>query len=275
MYRYFTITFVALLFAFTSQASVLDSTGIEKKGGRIFVIHKVDPKETLFALSRRYNVSVDEIKKENPDVENGLQINQLLRIPIGTYKEPVATTTAATGKTHELQAKETLYSLSRMYNVSVDDLKKANSGLDQNDLKIGQVLVIPVVGEVKPATAVAVEAKEEAPKVEKKPEASPKTSGMPLPQWKPGEKITESGIAELIEDDSDSPKYLAFHKYAPVGTIIMVTNEANGQTIYVRVIGTLPNTVANEKVLIKISKKAFQKLSPTDKKTRVQLVFVP
>lgn len=51
-------------------------------------------------------------------------------------------------------------------------------------------------------------------------------------------KVTESGFAEVIEGNSDSPKYLALHKTAPVGTIIQVKNEANGQKLFVRVIGS-------------------------------------
>lgn len=277
------------LIIFNLNAAVLDSTGVEKKAGRVFVLHKVDPKETLFALSRRYSVSVDEIKKENPEVESGLQINQIVKIPVGTYEENTPAqsvkTSSSSGKTHEIKAKETLYGISRMYGISVDDLKKANPGVDVNDLQIGQVIVVSAspastttnVVTVNTTTAsVPVESK---PKEEvSKPVPAPKPerrNDIPLPQWKPGEKINETGIAEIIEDNSETPKYLALHKYAPIGTIMQVTNEANSVSIFVRVIGNLPNTGANDKTIVKISKKAFQKLSPTDKRVRVQLSFIP
>ena len=46
-----------------------------------FIKHKVEPKETLYGLSKKYNVSVDEIKQKNEAVlQNGLQIGQILII---------------------------------------------------------------------------------------------------------------------------------------------------------------------------------------------------
>ena len=43
--------------------------------------HKVQPKETIFSLSKKYNVSIDEIKQQNETLlKNGLQIGQILTI---------------------------------------------------------------------------------------------------------------------------------------------------------------------------------------------------
>ena len=88
-------------------------------------------------------------------------------------------------------------------------------------------------------------------------------------------KITENGFAEVIEGNADSPKYLALHKSAPVGTIIQVKNEANGQKLFVRVIGKLQNGNPDDKVIIKISQKAYGRLSGVDKKIPVQISYIP
>ncbi|MBS7786901.1 LysM peptidoglycan-binding domain-containing protein [Flavobacterium sp. CYK-55] len=135
--------------------------------------HKVLPKETLFSLSRTYSVSVDEIKAANPELASkGLQVGQTVKIPKGktvdiqqstsvdaspVTEKPVAekktsqkiaevkTTESSTISetiTHKVEPKETLYSLSRKYNVSVEEIKSQNEALLKNGLQIGQTLII-------------------------------------------------------------------------------------------------------------------------------------
>ncbi len=128
--------------------------------------HKVLPKETLYSLSRDYNVSVDEIKSNNPEVaKNGLQVGQVLKIvtnktvdikqstkivkPVpqnskATTEQPVVNKSNSEGQVikHKVEPKETLYSLSKKYNVTVDEIKEQNASLLINGLQIGQVLEI-------------------------------------------------------------------------------------------------------------------------------------
>jgi len=272
-------------------AGVQDSIGVEKKDSKVFVLHKADPKETLYSISRKYKVTVDELNKSNPELSTGLKVGQILRIP---YKGTVvavsnaaetSSTSASSGSaagTHTVEPKETLYSLSRKYNVSVNEIKKANPGL--TDLKVGQTINIPG----KAGAVSTTSASKEAPRSEVKRD-DPKTASTQKPVTKSNKsqeqvfvpptdsfnKVTESGFAEVIEGNNDSPKYLALHKTAPIGTIIQVKNEANGQKLFVRVIGKLQNGNVEDKVIIKISQKAYERLSGVDKKIPVQISYIP
>lgn len=58
-----------------------DSVGIEKIGGKSFIIHQVDPQETLFGISRRYNTPVSDIVQNNDTLKDGLKIGQRIRVP--------------------------------------------------------------------------------------------------------------------------------------------------------------------------------------------------
>lgn len=132
--------------------------------------HKVVAKETLYSLSRDFNVSVDEIKKANPELATkGLQIGQVVKIPKGKTVDVQQSTSvdapvvrqekapeiykakspsddsAAQIITHKVEPKETLYSLSKKYNVSVEDIKNQNEALLKNGLQIGQILTIKKV----------------------------------------------------------------------------------------------------------------------------------
>src|SRR5687767_548868 len=100
------------LITFSLNAEVpLDSIGIETINGQTFVIHRVDEKETLFAISRRYKTTVDAILKFNSSAGSGLEIGQILKVPY----TPRAISKPVGGTLHTVAPKETLYSISRMY----------------------------------------------------------------------------------------------------------------------------------------------------------------
>lgn len=106
------------------------------------ITHIVGPKETLFGLSKQYNVSVEAIQNANQAIlVNGLQIGQELIIPNAYSLKTEITSSSKT--THVVVAKESLFSIARQYNVSVQDLENLNKDILQNGLQIGQTISIP------------------------------------------------------------------------------------------------------------------------------------
>lgn len=87
-------------------------------------------------------------------------------------------------------------------------------------------------------------------------------------------RVTESGLATSIPN-SNTDKYLALHKTAAVGTIMQVRNIMNGQSVYVRVIGPLPDTGENNNILVRLSSRAVQRLATPDQRFRVETSYVP
>ena len=88
-------------------------------------------------------------------------------------------------------------------------------------------------------------------------------------------KITETGYADIMADNQDTPKYLAYHKTAPVGTIIQLLNESNGIKVYVRVVGKLTDGGIDGKTIIRISKKAYERLGGTGARFSATLMYIP
>ena len=87
-------------------------------------------------------------------------------------------------------------------------------------------------------------------------------------------EITESGIASWIRDDDINPnKYYALHRTAPIGTIIRVTNKMNNKYVFVKVVGTLPDTGDNNDLVIKISKASAEKLGVHDSRFQSELSY--
>ena len=103
------------------------------------IIHRVQPKETFFAISRTYNVDIDDILDWNEiQVVDGLQIGQEIRLVLP--KEQFAPKPPEFIN-HTVQPGETLWSISRAYEVKVEEIKKWNNK-QTNDLSPGEVLRI-------------------------------------------------------------------------------------------------------------------------------------
>ena len=135
-----------------------------------FTKHTVLKGETIKQIASKYKVTPFDIYKLNPDSQAGIAENDILLIPVSIQKveevkpaeiERIASkpkSTTASSKTHVAKPKETFYSISREYNVNVDDLKNLNQEILKEGLKVGQVVKIPAnegtsVAEVKEAKA--------------------------------------------------------------------------------------------------------------------------
>lgn len=107
--------------------------------------HTVEAGETIYGISREYNISMEDLKRFNPDIENGLKVGMKLLIPIpaeqsNTQMEQIA----EKGFTyHNVQAEETLYSLAKEYGATIESIKVHNAFLTDG-LKVGQTLKIPI-----------------------------------------------------------------------------------------------------------------------------------
>ncbi len=375
-----------LLITFSTKASenaAVDSVGVEKVGDKTYILHSVEPKETLFGISRRYASPVSEIIESNEVLKQGLKIGQTIRVPYIAKSE-----IPAGASLHKVAPGETLFSISKKYNASVSDVMQWNE-LKGNDLSVGQALIIQkpvavaeqpkveptsVMETPNPQVAVATttvpvkKAEVEKPKVVEKKEEKVKPElekAQTLPvqtaenrvaiapgEWishevKSGEtlfsianqyqarvedlinwnaltsnnvkvgqslkvgrgevgpstvpivgtprvvsnvdemnipeseentsggfkNIKETGQAELIEGTGGHKKYLVLHRTAPVGTIMRIKNEENDVTIFARVVGTLPETGDNSKLVIKLSQAAYDQLKAVNSRFPVEVMY--
>jgi LysM repeat protein len=294
---------------FVSKSSLPKGTGL----------HNVLPGETLFSISKKYGLAVDELMKANELKGNDLSVGQPLLIPNATVisipevksesamkvaplaatqapvekskqvrvkpepkqTAPVAETTRTTNQaatqnntpivpgdwiSHTVKSGETLFSISGQYAAKVEDVITWNA-LTSNNLKEGQVLKVgrgqsekskvPVIGTprvVSDVSEMTIESTAE------------NTSG--------GFKnLKELGQAELIEGTGGHKKYLVLHRSAPIGTIMRVKNEENDVTIFARVVGTLPETGDNSKLVIKLSQAAFDQLKAVNGRFPVEIMY--
>lgn len=111
-----------------------------------FSTHQVKKGENIESIAKRYFVTPSQIYEYNPDAKKELKPNTILIIPISKAVKPETTITQELQgfKEHKVKRKETLYSLSKQYNVTEDDIKKHNRALYANNLRKGDIIQIPI-----------------------------------------------------------------------------------------------------------------------------------
>lgn len=123
------------------------STEVQILGGKEYFIHIVKRGHTLYSLSKVYEIPIDEISFENPEVRNGLFISQILRIPVRSRDEVVKS--AIRGNNfdffyHIVKENERFKEIAEIYSLTRRDLQYANPGI-YDPIKEGQYIKVPVV----------------------------------------------------------------------------------------------------------------------------------
>jgi len=121
----------------------------QEKPGRVYddddyYYHLVRPGQTLFFLATRYSVKVDEIIDHNPGSEKRIRIGSILKIPKNefNYTSENFFEEDQYYYYHKVKWLETIFGLSKKFEVSEQDILKANIELTDG-LKTGQVIRIP------------------------------------------------------------------------------------------------------------------------------------
>ncbi len=118
------------------------NNAVVSEGGKTYMLHKVQKKETLFSIAHYYGMDVNEIIAANPGSDAGIKKGQELRIPTKKQTPKAEDVKPLITTQHTVILGETLYSVSKQYGVSVEEIQKANNGLVEG-LKAGEVINIP------------------------------------------------------------------------------------------------------------------------------------
>lgn len=98
-------------------------------------IYKVMAGDTLYSISKKLDTTISELKNLNNLINNNLSVGQILKIP--TKLVDIGDT-----EVYQVKSGDTLYSIARKYNITVDELKAIND-LVSDSLSVGQLLNVP------------------------------------------------------------------------------------------------------------------------------------
>ncbi len=138
---------IALLCVLMSYAQQRAQSIVFINGQRYYV-HSVESGQTLYSLSKLYDVSEGDITASNPSVkELGLKSGESIKIPIKGEDRDVAKREPEKKlrknfNLHTVSQGETLYSISRQYEISVAVIVEDNPDIDPTHLALGQEIII-------------------------------------------------------------------------------------------------------------------------------------
>lgn len=108
-----------------------------------FIYHEVMPKETVFSLLQKYQITEEELNKNNRFLaRNGLKVGQVIKIPLLIDLEAIEEKEKNT-QPYLVKAKETKYSISRQFGISIEYLEQLNPKIAEQGLQIDDVILVP------------------------------------------------------------------------------------------------------------------------------------
>lgn len=130
----------------SSAPEIKISNKIEKIDGVKYYIHSVEAGQTLYSIAKAYAVNTKDLIFENPELADGINPGQQIKILYKDTKKPTSPKNEVTNASqfiyHTVEKQQTLYAISKLYSITVDELTKVNPELSEG-LKIGQQLKIP------------------------------------------------------------------------------------------------------------------------------------
>ena len=277
------IVFISLINA-NGQSKIIsnDTITIDDKPYSTYTIKKGDG---WYSIARKFKITYPELRLANKKNDKLIAGNKIF-IPLDRIKidDPyfdkkyINKSGIADSSFHTVKKGETLFGICRKYHVTVSRLKQWNN-LSSGKIFPGQKLFIlkKESGETNRKKNIRERAETPVNTQENKNSASFPSENISDEQVifaKNRVEVKESGIASVLTQESnDTNKYYAWHRSAPVGTIIRVINITNAKKVYVRITGELKDSSEEKKVIIKISKASAELIDADYKNVEVSLLY--
>lgn len=238
--------------------------------------HKMEKKQTLFSLAKFYGLSVEELYFYNPGLkESSVSVGQEINVPIPnraiiryTYTDVNFDPSQHIPVYYTVRKGDTMYRICRDYfKMPFEEILERNQ-LDDFTLKTGQLLRIGWMN------------------INGIPEEYRQVTGGPLVRRNNAlKKIYQAdamnhrekehqGVAFWQTNSKEDSDFYALHRYARLNSIIAVTNPMKNRTVYVKVIGKIPNTAYGNDVVVVLSPLSAKLLGAKDPRFFVKVKYL-
>lgn len=253
---------------------------------RMAIVHKVWEGETVFSIASLYHSPPAMVADANGIgyKEEELQEKQTVLVPVGVYNQLTnapADPQLARALYYQLQNGDDLYRVSWRANVSPQKLKTWNK-LGNEKLQTGKYILVGWV-----AYDTTYIAKASIPKAESPIELAETNATAPRREAGQAEELYQKQIQDgnnLINQKGTAVffkmpvktavnEFYAFHNEAPRGTVIRVVNPGTGMEVYVKVLGSLPDTRQYHNAIIGITDGAKAELGVREDKMWAELSY--
>lgn len=291
-----------------------------------YITHTVKVGENLYQISKLYSVSVNDILLANPGLtESVVKLGQIIRVPNQQNKKiltnsetkPIELTPKVTPKVelvvknkkyHIVEAGQTMYAISKLYNVKIEDIQKWNNIKDFN-LELGRQIIVSDEKETlkpilkpefeKPIVKQELKVTDSVNKIIETPQNIPAmeeniATETQTPDILATNNSTQKDLAKVFKERTSAANlqvakgtgapitttlgtietvYLVLHKWLPIGTVVKVKNLVNSKIIYAKVIGKLDDNADNKHVIIRYSLGVKKDLLLNDGKCYLQIEY--
>lgn len=296
-------TFLFALFCFFSGTQAQTKVVVEGTYPNIFIKHKIFAGETLYSISKLYNLTVEQVAKINGINETAiLAIGKVMKIPVEsknfTQDGQSAETETLVPLHHLVKKSDNLFRISQTYGkLRLDFLKEWND-MNSDIIQDGQKLVIGHLkvdkkryAEIISRTTAADNEQEESGYVIS-PEKKGTNNTEPITPTKPvtngdddegfftqqfttkGKVTNKNGESATFKTTSgwtDRKYYVLMNNVTP-GTIVRLTAN-NGRSACAKVLGALPEMKENRNLLLRISNATSSLLKITDSKFVLSVTY--
>ncbi len=184
-----------------------ESYPVEIINGKEYYRYKVQSSEGLYAISKKFGVTQSEINNINPQIHDGLKAGQEILVPKTGSKKPAVIPAKPAASNieyilHTVEQRQTLFAISRKYNVTQDEIIEANPKIKEQGLKRGDVIRIPV----KTSSETPSKAETPAKEVTTTKEAATVNNKIPEKKETPVRKETKAKEAKADKNESTVKK---------------------------------------------------------------------
>lgn len=172
-----------------------DKKSTEKKSNQKLGKIYLQPKQTIYGITRQYKISEEELRRLNPNLESHMKVGEALVLPEdkirkygdkATQQEVVDTPKkdreeekktqmlASEDGAYVVQPKDTYYGITRKFNISQSELFALNSGLEQRGLRSGDVIIVKNTASSKNVATTTKETSEKNTKPKEEKNTPPK-----------------------------------------------------------------------------------------------------
>lgn len=248
-----------------------DSIFLTVEKGQKIIQHPVKPRQTLFSVAKFYGLSLEELYEFNPIFQQDpvLHIGQKIRIPVPNiaiqrYKTKDFVWAKNASIYYIVQPSDNLYQISKRYfNMPVDSVVKRNR-MKTNTIEPGQRIHMGWLT----TEGIPLEWRKNS-----KPTAHDVLRDRYSEQRPKYKEVNSQGICSWNQDSREKGDLYALHREAAIGTVVAVTNPANKNTVFAKVIGRIPPNYENS-VEVVLSPAAARRVGATKPEFMSRLKFL-
>lgn len=245
---------------------------INTYGEKIFE-HRMESKQTLFSLGKFYGLSLEELYWYNPEVRDGnIAVGQVIYIPLPNrailrYRPKNYDPFKYVPIYYIVKRGDTMFGITkRHFRMEISEIMQRNQ-LTSETLKVGQLLHM---GWMKIEAIPAEWQGDTENPLLKKSNALGR-----IYEREQGKKkeIEHQGVAFWQKESKENSDFYALHRHARINSIIRVTNPMSRVTVYVKVIGEIPDTAYGNDVVVVLSPIAAKALEARDPRFFVRVNY--